>query len=676
MSDGAASGHTAHARIKVRLVRACGLKRSVRGQWAVGSGQWTVRRHTHETSEATHGDEDSWMREMHCTPTTQPPQTAFKPTHTARHQPYRALSHDTAPSHHPLLSQLTTDTGHFHRSLRSHQHNLPSHTFLILPPFSFAVSAGLITSPVSSLTMSAAPVPAVLSVTAPMHGSNSSSSLASLEHLNTDNILSDDDVAININDAHNQLPPLAISHDDSDDSDDDNDSSDNDSKEAATQPPPTSSAAADILHRLASARILSGNSSTREVAIEMQRIERERSKRESSSLPPFAIQLLDSDEKPVATLQSDADDIFSLETFSALHCQRRAQGKQLIIAQVTTKDKNSTAFHSVVHSYYDALPLLRLLYRVQPTGDIRHRYHAYQTINPINPLTNTCIIGDVRFYMTEAVDVPQTVLPPTPSNGGRTTEVECVRARYLGSDYNFTFSRAFREKWLPHSVSASPSPTSSASPTSDSSPLSSSSSSPASSSSSSPASSPLPIDKDDHLAIIHTLLQQPQRPRQRAVGWSGSNADRLAALVAGGRPPVHEWRSLPFSRTMTYGVVWALYGLVAFLVFVGCLEGLINGDTDSSFDLGGSWYYLLLPPMSVLLDCLTSKLYERRELVTVWLVKAVLYALFYLVPFVFASGASTGDNVGRRLAMLVLAMCYLAYSVGWFVWLRRWVRFE
>ena len=77
----------------------------------------------------------------------------------------------------------------------------------------------------------------------------------------------------------------------------------------------------------------------------MQRIERERSKRESSSMPPFAIQLLDSDDKPVATLQPDADDIFSLETFGALHCQRRAQGKQLIIAQVATKDKNSTAFH-------------------------------------------------------------------------------------------------------------------------------------------------------------------------------------------------------------------------------------------------------------------------------------------------------------------------------------------
>ena len=486
-------------------------------------------------------------------------------------------------------------------------------------------------------------------------------------------------MAITIDDSHHlhrhQLPPLAISHDDSDDSDDDSESSENDSKE---QPLPASASSADLLHRLASARIASGTSSTREVAVEMQRIEHERSKRESSSLPPFAVQLLDSDDNAVATLPPDADDIFSLETFSALHCQRRAQGKQLIIAQVTTKDKNSTAFHSVVHSYYDALPLLRLLYKVLPTGDVRHRYHAYQTINPINPLTNTCIIGDVKFWMTEAVDLPQTVLPPTPSNGGRTMEVECVRARYLGSDYNFTFSKAFREQWLPHSTSAASPTASPASPASDSSPLSnlSSSSSPASSTSSSPASSPLPSDKDDHLLKIHALLQRPQRPRQRAVGWAGTDADRLAALVASGQPRVMEWRTVSFPRAATYGVVLALYGLLVFLVFEGCLEGLINGDSSSSFDASSYWYYLLLPGMSFLSDCLTSKLYEQREHVTAWLVKAVAYAMFYCVPFVFATGSSAADNVGWRLAMLVLSMCYLAYSVGWFIWLRRWIRFE
>ena len=525
--------------------------------------------------------------------------------------------------------------------------------------------------------MSAAAVPAVLSVTAPMHGSNSSSSLASLEHLNADSILSDDDVAINIDDGpRHPLPPLTISHDDSDDSDDDaSDGGDDDSKQAASQQPLSSSSAPapDVLRCLASARILSGNTATREVGIEMQRIEQERSKRESSSMPPFAIQLLDSDDKPVATLPPDADDIFSLETFSTLHCQRRAHGKQLIIAQVTTKDKNSTSFHSVVHSYYDALPLLRLLYRVQPTGDVRHRYHAYQTINPINPLTNTCIIGDVCFFMTEPVDVPQTVLPPTPSNGGRANEVECVRARYLGSDYNFSFSKAFREQWLPHSMStSSPTATAASSSAADSSPLSSSSSPSSSSGSSSPAS----VDKDDHLLAIHALLQRPQRPRQRNVAWAGTDADRLAALVAGVRPPVIEWRHMSFPRATTYGVVMALYGLLAFLVFEGCLEGLINGSIDSSFELGSSWYYLLLPPMSLLFDCLTSKLYEQREPPMVWLLKTLMYALFYTVPFVFASGSSTADNVGRRSAMLVLSIWYVVYSLAWFVWLRRRIRFE
>ena len=250
-----------------------------------------------------------------------------------------------------------------------------------------------------------------------------------------------------------------------------------------------------------------------------------------------------------------------------------------------------------------------------------------------------------------------------------------MRARYLGSDYNFTFSKAFREQWLPHSMSASTPTTSSAS---DSSPLSnsSSSSSPSSSSSSSPASSPLPIDKEDYLLVIHTLLQRPQRPRQRTVAWAGSDADRLAALVAGGQPPVIEWRTIAFSRAATYGVVMALYGLLAFVVFEGCLEALINHSTSHSFDIATYWYYLLLPPMALLFDCLTSKLYEQREPVTLWLLKAATYALFYCVPFVFANGSSAADNMGRRAAMLVLAVWYLAYSVGWFVWLRRRLRFE
>ena len=542
----------------------------------------------------------------------------------------------------------------------------------------------------ASLAMTALPIPSVLSVTAPMHGSNSSSSLASLEHLNTADLLSDDDIAIAINDADNthplqhhrhQLPPLTVSHDDSDDSDDDDTdgAEDDDSK----QPLPASASSTDLLHRLASARILSGSSSTREVGIEMQRIEHERSKRESSSMPPFAIQLLDSDDQPVATLPTDADDIFSLETFSSLHCQRRSQNKQLIIAQVTTKDKNSTAFHALVHSYYDALPLLRLLYKVLPSGDVRHRYHAYQTTNPINPLTNTCIIGDVRFYMTEAVDAPQSVLPPTPSSGGRAVEVDCVRARYIGSDYNFTFSKGFREKWLPHSISAPAFPTA-ATPTADSSPVanstSSSSSTPSSSSSpapSSPAPTPPSVDKDDYLMIIHTLLQRPQRPRQRTVAWAGTDADRLAALVAGGEPaPALEWRAVSFSRAATYGVVMALYGLLAFIVFEGCLEGLINANTTSSFNISSNWYFLILPALALLFDCLTSKLYEQREPVTQWLLKASTYALYYLVPFVFAKGGSMGENVGRRAAMLGLAVWFVTYSIGWFVWLRRRVRFE
>ena len=270
-----------------------------------------------------------------------------------------------------------------------------------------------------------------LSVTAPMHGSNSTSSLVSLDHLSDAALLDDDSHAISIADSsptQRPLPPrpLLLTHDDSDDSDDESQTHRRTPSPplfSPSPPPFASPAAPSTVALLASARIRTGSCTTRDMAVEMAHIAREASRRESSALPSFSIRLVDTDGLDLGVLPPDADDVFSLETFATLHQQRRAMGRQLIIAQVTTKDKNRAAVNSAVYSYYDAFPLLKVLYKVHASSmgiRLSHRYHQYSAMNPINPLTNTCIIGDVRFFITEAVDGPHSApVPALALLGGR-----------------------------------------------------------------------------------------------------------------------------------------------------------------------------------------------------------------------------------------------------------------
>ena len=516
----------------------------------------------------------------------------------------------------------------------------------------------------------------VLSVTLPMHGSDSSSSLASLEHLNDSPLT--DDPSTSFPPSHLALDILSptapartlltVTHDDSDDSDDDSSppSSSTPSPHAHQPQPhllptsPTSPTSSHSFHRLASARIRSGSATSSDMAVEMAHIAsaREASQRESSNLPSFSIALVDSEGGEVARLAPDADDVFSLETFAALHVQRLAQGKQLLIAQVTTRDKNRMAMDATVSSYYDALPLLKVLYKVHttPAGvHLRHRYHQYSAVNPINPLTNTCIIGDVRFFLTERRSRPHSAPhPPSPSSADHPTGSagDFIQAKYIGTDYNFTFNSAFRASLLPHSTSSSsslpPTPSSSSSPSSPS---------------------------DDFLPLLHHLLQQPQKPRHRPIPWEGAGADALHSLVQGGSAavlhvPLH-YTHIAFPRAVVYGVIMALYGAVCFAVFEKAMVDVVNGVRSRGVDLTDEWFWLLAPPASLLFDVLTSVLYETRESVVQLLLKLVVYGLYYALPLAVLTGEGAGVNIARRVVEMMLPGLLLTYSVGWFMWLRR-----
>ena len=524
----------------------------------------------------------------------------------------------------------------------------------------------------------------VASVTAAMHGSNSTSSLESLEQLTASPFSDEDDGGVYVSidmppqqqtapsAASSSHPTVVVSHGDSDDSDDDSDDGDRKSAAAVIQMTQLTGAAER------SRRRASASASSRSSAC-------------------FSIALLDSDDRALCLLPPEQEDIFSLESFCSLHQQRRALGKQLIIAQVSTRDKNCTRLNSTVFSYYDALPLLRVLFRVQTSeqrggaagvSSVRHRYHQYQTVTPVNPLTATCIIGDVRFFMADAVDGPTAAavspFPPSPSSSSPSAACssDTVNARYLGSDYNFAFSPAFRALFFPHSLSSAPaaapvSPSIAQTP-SDSSPLSSSAS-PTSDASDSPSSSPS-AKQADFLLQLDELLRQPQKPRARTLGWVGQQAEQLHALVSGsgsgGSVDWPEYLQVPFPRAMAYGTVVALYGLLCFLIFEQSMMEAINGDVSDALQLSGMWWYIALPPLMLIVDCMTGMLFRTREPLLLWLLKAALFAVYYTGPLVFLTGEDAGINLGRRLLQMLMPVLFLIYSILFFFWHWRTTRLD
>jgi hypothetical protein len=134
---------------------------------------------------------------------------------------------------------------------------------------------------------------------------------------------------------------------------------------------------------------------------------------------------------------------------------RWAAGKSCIIAAVPTRDKEKVGFSTT--SYYDAFAANRLLFKKIPIGsgllaDVVHRYHRSHPISVLNPLTNSPIIGEVKYYSLN----PRPPLPGLLTNGTTNAtatgavEITCVEldARFIGTDYNFAFSNEVRRRFV------------------------------------------------------------------------------------------------------------------------------------------------------------------------------------------------------------------------------------
>ncbi|KAJ3362179.1 hypothetical protein GGF31_001802 [Allomyces arbusculus] len=92
----------------------------------------------------------------------------------------------------------------------------------------------------------------------------------------------------------------------------------------------------------------------------------------------------------VDVIDAENEDPFTLEPFEALLRLCADQGKDFILARVTTADPNDeTKFY---YSYYAAHHINKVLFRTQPEEGLLHRMKAK------NPLNNMTIVGDVSYY--------------------------------------------------------------------------------------------------------------------------------------------------------------------------------------------------------------------------------------------------------------------------------------
>ena len=154
--------------------------------------------------------------------------------------------------------------------------------------------------------------------------------------------------------------------------------------------------------------------------------------------------LLYDGDQPAGNIAADEDDIFSLDSFAALLRVRQNMSKPLIIARVPTRSKQSA--HCIVYSSYEAVGLVRHIFR-RIDDHVQHRYHRYQRTMPNNPLTNTPIVGEVKFYRCDA---------QRNDDADASEFQQPIVATYIGSDYEFTYAQAFREQIAQSVIDGSP----------------------------------------------------------------------------------------------------------------------------------------------------------------------------------------------------------------------------
>ncbi|AFN83495.1 hypothetical protein EROM_080760 [Encephalitozoon romaleae SJ-2008] len=134
---------------------------------------------------------------------------------------------------------------------------------------------------------------------------------------------------------------------------------------------------------------------------------------------------------PSSSLDTETVEVFTLEKFKDLIVSHIKEGKDFIIAEVTTRDPLT---ESVFRSYYSAIELNRILFCVEGNNNPLYRVTAR------NPINNLRITGKVFYYK---------ITWRTLSDVVKSRECACdnemlIKANYFANDEDLLFDPSIR----------------------------------------------------------------------------------------------------------------------------------------------------------------------------------------------------------------------------------------
>ncbi|AFM98778.1 hypothetical protein EHEL_080760 [Encephalitozoon hellem ATCC 50504] len=142
----------------------------------------------------------------------------------------------------------------------------------------------------------------------------------------------------------------------------------------------------------------------------------------------------DAGDLPSSSLDTETVEVFTLEKFKNLIVSHMKEGRDFIIAEVTTRDPLT---ESVFRSYYSAIELNRILFCVEGNNNFLYRVSAK------NPINNLRITGKV-FYYKITPEALSSIAKPR-HLGERTCSNEVViKAEYFANDEDLLFDPSIR----------------------------------------------------------------------------------------------------------------------------------------------------------------------------------------------------------------------------------------
>lgn len=143
---------------------------------------------------------------------------------------------------------------------------------------------------------------------------------------------------------------------------------------------------------------------------------------------------------PCPVLDAETVEVFTLERFKELIVSAAKEGRDFIIAEVTTHDPSTAA---TFRSHYSAIELNRILFCVEGANNLLYRVRAK------NPVNNLSISGRVLYYKVTC-EALKDALGQGHADGCRGRELE-IKARYFASDEDLLFDPSVRRYFASNS---------------------------------------------------------------------------------------------------------------------------------------------------------------------------------------------------------------------------------